>query len=318
MKKDTEKTTPGAGLSGGMIGGSVGNRMRNAAEDILKVRDSLLRMGYGAAEQLGNTILTRDMDNAIKEFQKDNNLKVDGILKPGGETESRIMVSSPLQSGKAIRMPPVPSMKPEIIKGMNQEEIINFFKRHEGQKNFMYLDHKGNVTIGAGHMIPDTEALQGLPFEFYDTKAGNFLNPASIEDVRRAFEIVRNQKSGQNIGVDSYKPKDRSDLMNIRLPDADVNRRLIADLHYKAQEVRKKFPQFDTYPQKTKMALLDMQFNMGRNFSRQKWSKLYKAVEGEDWSSAAKESNRKDVGKERNEEIRKFFLEIERGSGQKK
>ncbi|MBI2233987.1 MAG: peptidoglycan-binding protein [Micavibrio aeruginosavorus] len=305
--KDAEKTIPGASF----IGGSVGNRMRNAVDDILKVRDSLLRMGYGAAKQRGNTILTRDMDNAIKAFQKDNNLKVDGILKPGGEAESRIMASSQLQSGKVGRIPPVPEKKPEIISGMSQEEIIDFFKRHEDQKNFMYLDHKGNVTVGAGHMIPNTEALQGLPFEFYDTKTEDSLNTASIEDVRRAFEIVRNQKIGKNIDAESYNPEDRGDLVNIRLPDADVNRRLIADLHYKVQEVRKKFPQFDTYPQKTKMALLDMQFNMGRNFSRQKWSKLYKAVEGEDWLSAAKESNRKDVGRERNEEIRKFFLAIE-------
>ena len=37
-----------------------------------------------------NDLITRELDNGIRAFQKDKDLRVDGILKPGGETERAV------------------------------------------------------------------------------------------------------------------------------------------------------------------------------------------------------------------------------------
>jgi GH24 family phage-related lysozyme (muramidase) len=55
------------------------------------------------------------------------------------------------------------------------------------------------------------------------------------------------------------------------------------------------------------MALLDMEFNMGSNFTEQKWPSLYRAVEQRDWLKASQESHRYQVSRERNNDIQGKF-----------
>ncbi len=73
----------------GLLGGSVGNSMDNDPGDVRKAKNNLKNAGYmeDDAQEIESPFITRKMDEGIKAFQKDNGLKIDGIMKPGGETE---------------------------------------------------------------------------------------------------------------------------------------------------------------------------------------------------------------------------------------
>lgn len=65
---------------------SIGNGLDNDPDDIRKTKDKLNQIGY-LGEEPDNGFITRDTDTAIRSFQRDHNLKEDGIMNPGGETE---------------------------------------------------------------------------------------------------------------------------------------------------------------------------------------------------------------------------------------
>lgn len=78
------------GAISGLITGSVGNSMDNNEEDVLAVKRNLHKAGYLDVfneEPEPHGFVTKKMDDGIRIFQKDNGLKVDGILHPRGETE---------------------------------------------------------------------------------------------------------------------------------------------------------------------------------------------------------------------------------------
>lgn len=78
-----------------LIEKSVGNNMVNEDEDVRHVKGALSRIGLFdqsvAPEPHG--IITHEMDTAIKGFQGAKGLKIDGVLEPGGETETAIVGS---------------------------------------------------------------------------------------------------------------------------------------------------------------------------------------------------------------------------------
>lgn len=60
-------------------------------EDVLSVKQKLQGLGYYEEPEWGMTKFTdNQMFDGIKKFQKDHNLKVDGIMKPDGETQNAI------------------------------------------------------------------------------------------------------------------------------------------------------------------------------------------------------------------------------------
>lgn len=75
------------------LSGSVGNNQDNKEEDVQKTKRHLGKAGYfdmnqDDSDNFDNPVLTRKLDTGIKGFQRDNDLKVDGVLKPRGETET--------------------------------------------------------------------------------------------------------------------------------------------------------------------------------------------------------------------------------------
>lgn len=61
-------------------------------DDVINAKTSLNKIGYYTPNpKLGfNEFTDEDMFSGISKFQKDNKLKVDGVIKPGGETEKKI------------------------------------------------------------------------------------------------------------------------------------------------------------------------------------------------------------------------------------
>ena len=65
------------------LSASVGNTQVNKEDDVRNVKDRLTRMGrFEERPEERNNIVTRSMDEAIKGFQRDMGLRVDGVMKP--------------------------------------------------------------------------------------------------------------------------------------------------------------------------------------------------------------------------------------------
>lgn len=71
---------------GAPLKAAVGNNYDNQEQDIIQTKRHLNKLGY-FEDNTENPIITVPMNDGLKQLQKDNGLKIDGIMKPGGETE---------------------------------------------------------------------------------------------------------------------------------------------------------------------------------------------------------------------------------------
>jgi hypothetical protein len=66
---------------------------RTNPDDVLKVKKALVSLGHYKIPDYGLTPYPdRKLFSAIKSYQKDSGLKVDGVIKPNGETIKKINV----------------------------------------------------------------------------------------------------------------------------------------------------------------------------------------------------------------------------------
>ncbi|MCB9988397.1 MAG: peptidoglycan-binding protein [Rhodospirillales bacterium] len=79
----------------GLLKDSVGNNMDNDPQDVRTAKRNLQNAGYmdDNTLEIDSPFITRNMDEGIKAFQRDKNLKIDGIMNPGGETERGLFES---------------------------------------------------------------------------------------------------------------------------------------------------------------------------------------------------------------------------------
>ncbi len=79
-------------------------------DDILSTKKELKRQGYYTEPDYGLTPYPdQPLFDGIRSFQKDNDLKVDGVMNPKGETEATLNKNRLAQ----ISQPPFPQRKPE-------------------------------------------------------------------------------------------------------------------------------------------------------------------------------------------------------------
>jgi len=75
------------------LSNAVGNNRTNDTNDIRRTKQKLYQLGYfdeDKEEEEPNGYITAELDSSIRRFQDHNNLQIDGILLPGGETEETI------------------------------------------------------------------------------------------------------------------------------------------------------------------------------------------------------------------------------------
>lgn len=80
---------------GALLRAPLGNNLENNPDDITNTKKNFGSLGYYKNEDQ-NGYLDQELHDSIFAFQKDHNLKVDGIMNPGGETEA-MMVSQKLK-----------------------------------------------------------------------------------------------------------------------------------------------------------------------------------------------------------------------------
>ncbi|MCF6212154.1 MAG: hypothetical protein L3J88_12405 [Gammaproteobacteria bacterium] len=168
-------------------------------------------------------------------------------------------------------------------------------EKYEGKISHMYLDSKGFVTVGVGHLLKGLANAQKLNFK----KNNNF--PASKDEIKTDYEAVKKQP--KNRLASFYK-----NYVKLKLLDLDINTLTNKHIDSFEGELKKIFPDFPTYPSEVRFALFDIIFNIGMTNLNRNWPKFKKAVIVKDWITAAKESNRKKpISKERNKYVKDLF-----------
>lgn len=166
----------------------------------------------------------------------------------------------------------------------------------EGVIGHFYLDTKGKVTIGVGLMVPNADAAVPLVLTF-DGRA------ATEAQKRACWTTISQAEAGQ--AASRY-----ATLAKCRLSAAEARSLLKTRLAQDVVDLKRKFPDLDTYPWAAQDALLDMMYNLGpTQFTRANWPSFFRAVTDKDWRKAGTESNRPDVQSARNAAIKALFEE---------
>lgn len=169
---------------------------------------------------------------------------------------------------------------------------------------YMYLDRKGYVTVGIGHLLETAEDAKKLRFFERGTN-----KPAHPQHVENAFNKVKNSGlTGSEYHV--FKP-----LTSIEVSEADAVNQAMKHLEVFLNELKRQsfFREFDTFPVAAKMGLLDMIYTLGLTKLLGKFKIFNPAVRRRDWKMAALESDRGgDVSQERNQIVRQWFEEAAR------
>ena len=172
---------------------------------------------------------------------------------------------------------------------------------HEGRIRWMYLDHKGNVTIGLGHLLLHVEAAMALRFFERGT-----LTPASKAHIANAYHKVKSRQDLMGKRADAFKS-----ITHIDLLESDIDALFARDGAGFILELHSLFPAFDNFPESAQLALLDMIFNLG-NTRFSEYVNLIAAVKFRNWALAAAESERNrgdEQYKNRNEKVFNLFMQ---------
>ena len=195
----------------------------------------------------------------------------------------------------------------------------NAFQKHaidfEGFAQHMYLDVKGNVTVGIGHLIPDAEAATRLNFHHRETNG-------EVDDKhkRKGKVDAMHKRNSYNLvlysGITNGSPMAFKDVTHIDLDPVVIGDIFRNDVKQFIHELKAKFPDFETYPASAQLGMLDLIYNMGRKKFFGGFPVFRMALEFRNWIKVAEESHRleeingehNETMKRRNEVVRDWFL----------
>lgn len=153
----------------------------------------------------------------------------------------------------------------------------------EGNVPFMYRDTAGWVTVGVGQMLPDVNAAKKYPFL---TPLGGL---ATKEEIDKDYHRVHAITAG--LTAEKYRAQSSLLLRKDYIQSLLVKKLKECDLH-----LRRHYARYDSYPEPVKLALLDMIYNMGASRLFRQFSAFEKAVNAQDWKSAAEQCHRRHIG----------------------
>lgn len=168
-------------------------------------------------------------------------------------------------------------------------------EKYEGKIGHMYLDSKGFVTVGVGHLLKGLASAQKLSFR----KNNNM--PASKDEIKADYEEVKKQP--KNRLASFYKKH-----VKLKISEMDINTLTNKHIDSFEAELKRIFPDFSMYQSEVRLALFDIIFNVGMTDLNNNWPNFKKAVKAKNWSTASKESNRKaPIAAERNKYVKDLF-----------
>ena len=165
-------------------------------------------------------------------------------------------------------------------------------QEYEGSESFMYLDTRGKVTTGVGHLLATVKDAQNLPWR-------RFTAPATPEAIAAEYAAVLTFYPGMN-------PHYYEERTALRLSDASVGLLLDMDVDDKFGDLTKNVVGFTSFPEPVWEALLDMAFNLGVSGLEREFPHMMAAVLQRDWLRCAENCHRAGIA-ERNDATAALF-----------
>ena len=188
-------------------------------------------------------------------------------------------------------------------------ELIKAYWPHlaenEGYERHAYLDTEGKITAGMGLYIPDEKSFTSLPWQ-YQGKEATF--EQKVAEYQRLEAFQKSGQFGRNYLADDFRLKDPS--KELTLSDHFIIDKTMEHLEGDLKVLETKYPEFENYPMSLQVTLLDMQYNMGGNFTVEKWPSFHEGLRNKDITKMAEQSHRYQVGEARNNWIREILLNI--------
>lgn len=177
-------------------------------------------------------------------------------------------------------------------------------QQYEGKSNHLYLDTKGKVTVGVGHLIPSRNAISSI--SLYSTKNNLPFHMATLQQKQVEYDTVAKQPWGQRYGATAFK---RHTTLVMKDTDIELLLNKHIDSFYRELTViytttNGYRENFDSFHKNIQLALFDMIFNLGAHKIVHKFPSFNAALKARDWHRAAVESNRPDVSAARNQYVR--------------
>lgn len=160
---------------------------------------------------------------------------------------------------------------------------------------WMYLDTRGFVTVAAGQLLATAADACALRFQAPDVGLADL--DSIIADWKRvkAMEPEHSPSFYHATTSPTMTAADMQELLRVRVKTFD-------------EELAGWFPDWASFPDPAKLALLDMAFNLGMG-GLLKYTHLRAAVKLKDWTAVANECHRNGPSEARNEWCKNQFLE---------
>lgn len=166
-------------------------------------------------------------------------------------------------------------------------DIVTYLIHHEGSVSHLYLDTRGNVTVGVGFMIPSPEHCQD-----YDWTPGV---GAALQDFHRVAKMAPAHPAP------FYKR-----ACNARMTETAIRETLEGKVASLRDAISEHWCLID-HPVSVQIALLDMAYNLGVA-GLAKFGDLHEYVLAGEYEKAATECSRRGVSESRNSQTAHLFL----------
>ena len=170
------------------------------------------------------------------------------------------------------------------------DKALEFISEHEGKIPWIYLDTRGNVTVGVGLMLPNINAALAQPFKIKGM--GGDL-PATHEQVENDWNRIQSMPIG--LAAHAYEC-----MSSVFLEDLDIQANLSNYVKTEEAAIRAGLAGYDSFPDDAKIALLDMGYNLGSAGLLHGYPHLCAACVAKNWKLASQECQRGGIGTTRN------------------
>ena len=209
-------------------------------------------------------------------------------------------------------------MEEQPIKGINmaiatetRTTLQTNLKKYEGHINHLYLDTKGKVTVGVGHLIANRNAVSGVTL--YKVKNKLLTQPATLQEKMTEYANIAKLPWGKRYGAESFESH-----TTLKMKDFDIKFLLnkhIDSFYLELKNIYKKdkgfTKNFDDFDSKVQLALFDMIFNLGATKLVNSFPNFNGAIKNDNFKQAAKQSHRLDISEARNKYVEKLLESVD-------
>lgn len=157
----------------------------------------------------------------------------------------------------------------------------NFTAQFEGSVDHMYLDVLGLVTVARGNLIDPITMALGLPFERNGVRV-------SRDEIAAEWRTVKARQDLARVGARSFRS-----ITSLRLSTKGIDDLVISKLLETESYLRKRFPEYDSWPADAQLGILSMAWAMGPGF---KFKTFEAAVLKKDFVTAAANCKMNETG----------------------